>query len=144
MQEVTVRGSRWFDEWNPMGAYKANEPMPRNSLIREVWQDSTGLLWIRADAPDLKYRGGFDPPGPSRPSGSFAEQRAEFERTRHLRGTWSTIIDVIDPVNGLLLASQRYETQWIGVTPDGLGFSLRTTPQDFQVLDVWQFRIRQH
>jgi hypothetical protein len=140
LRTLTLKGSSWHDEWDPQQVRRPGDPMPLHSMIREVWEDSSGLIWVRGDAPDPKYRGGFDPP-PRQQVASRQEARAEAGQVTG-RATWSTVIDVIDPGARALVAHARFESRWFGMNPDGLVFRPRTLDNGFEVMDVWTLEIR--
>jgi hypothetical protein len=52
-----------------------------------------------------------------------------------------TMIDVIDPLKGQLLASQRVEGAFIGFASENLIYSRRELDSGSEVIDVWQVRL---
>jgi hypothetical protein len=88
----------WFRPWN--GRFRAGTaPGP---YVVALWEDSRGMLWVMIDVPDARWRANYD-----RLERVPGMDRAVRPADRH--GLKDTIIEVIDPESGALVASRRFE-----------------------------------
>jgi hypothetical protein len=138
LSAIEVKNDAWFDRWDPSVITPRGQRLPINAVIQEIHADSTGLLWVMATAPDGEFRHGTNPPvsGPSfRPAGA---SRAYHDSLASGRSTWSTIVDVIDPGEMRVVASQRFRTRTMRMTSQGFLYSIRIVGGDFDVMDIWR------
>jgi hypothetical protein len=99
------RNVSWFRPHN--GSNGDNPNAPPNPLIMDLRMDSTGKLWVIAHVADENWTSGL------------GNVRGLYDR--QVRGVadankyWDSIIEVIDPVAGTLVASQRFDQllRWI-------------------------------
>ena len=81
---------------------------PPNSVIMDLRMDSTGKLWVIAHVADENWTSGL-----GNVRGLYNRQvRGVADANKY----WDSIIEVIDPVAGTLVASQRFDQtlRWIG------------------------------
>jgi hypothetical protein len=93
-----VREAPWFSAWSEMPQGSPNLVPPR-PMIAAIHEDRRGLLWVLINVPgaDWKKR------ATSELHGIPVYEKDEF---------YDSIIEVIDPVRGVVVASQRFP-QWM-------------------------------
>ncbi len=123
-----VRDVGWFapyDEFLP--------PTPRRPIqpaIDGIWLDHAGLLWVMLRVSDPNYPKGF---GPAQAT----------EGVRHFPILDNdliadTILEVIDPTQGMVLVSQRLPHFFSIVVAPGLIARNTSTPNGLPAVDIWR------
>lgn len=115
--------------WFP--AYLANRApsrsVPPPTLLGQVRQDRAGRLWVRIRVPDANWRRAVRPGGPHGVTVSDHDRYVD------------TIIEVIDPRRGRLLASRRFDAAVDFVGDDLLG-AVVTGPDEVPYYHLWRAR----
>lgn len=131
-QLVTVleRDARWFPPWtNHSGEIDVDEPPPRLLSMRV---DAQGLLWVLTMVADANYKPIAQRiPGRERPVWTVADEARLND----------TIIEVIDPTTGRLIASRRFPQALSRFV--GSDLVLETIVDDEQdvALRLWSIRL---
>lgn len=92
-----VRRAEWYE---PYEGFRPADPRRAPPMgINAIWQDSAGLLWVAVFVPDREWARGIGPgPGPERPYRIIDYNRFV-----------DTVVEVIDPETGRLVASTRLD-----------------------------------
>jgi hypothetical protein len=110
--------SAWFEPWDsdpdppattgPLTRDRtARPPVRPNSRLVRISEDSAGLLWVTGYVPTANWT----PPPPPPPLGAPRDPDAMHRMLEQSRRSWDTIIEVIDPLRGVILASRRFERE---------------------------------
>lgn len=132
---TTMRSLRRDVDWFPPGM----APIPRGQagsiepkpLIFDVVEDSTGLLWVLIGVSDPDWRSAVRPGG----DGDHVQVIDDH-------GYRDTVIEVLDPENGIVLATARIDervTQFVG--PGLVGAVLEDTPDGVPIFQTWTVRL---
>ncbi len=127
VHQTLTRSPAWFTPWDsvpePRSARDPVEPLPSLYAIRE---DANGLLWSLASVVDPKWR---------------EAPRGGPVTVAHFNGDIDSMISVIDPRTGTVLAERRI--------PEGIGFAGRdlvfimTQDQDgFVSIDIFRLALK--
>ncbi len=110
LRQVLDRDPSWF---LPYTERRTSTPTrPPSPYTTGLWRDSSGLLWVAVAVPSRTWAAGL---GPAR----LAERQSWFpERDPHR--VWDTVIDVIDPQAGRLVATMRLPGRYDLVAGPGL------------------------
>jgi hypothetical protein len=92
------RSVGWFPPVLTNWLVSPSKPPP--TLLQQVWQDRAGRLWVSIMVPDRNWRSQVRRGGP--------HGYTVADNTRY----YDTIIEVIDPRRGVLLASRRFN-EWV-------------------------------
>lgn len=98
--------SRWFPANSPIRGEAPGRVTPDKPALPDVmgiWTDPEGRVWIAARVPDPGSRSAFE-----RPVTAEGEQHYPI---RDVEAVWNTIIEVIDPTRGRVVA--RAEFPWV-------------------------------
>lgn len=102
LTSVTVfrrTGVPWFVEFST-GPDRLNQASLVASEMRGVWEDSVGLVWTLIRV--------ADPRGPS-PRDTLRNPEGVYTVARNMAREYDTIVEVLDPRSGRLIASQRFD-----------------------------------
>lgn len=130
LQRVIDRQVDWFDPWTEWdGRIDVAPPPPR---LISTWQDRAGRLITltavaaRDWAPVTGRNLAREAPPPT---------AAEFERAN------DSVLEIIDPRDGSLVATQRIRGTMIAIVADSLVVGLSSGIGKSTGLDVWKFRL---
>jgi hypothetical protein len=129
-----VRQPSWFPPWKSAVPAPEDEEVP-SVRIRGIQQTSDGRLWVLATVPRRNWS-----PDPAMTKRDKRRER-KILAAASLGKYVDTMIDVIDPLKGQLLASQRVEGAFIGFASENLIYSRRELDSGSEVIDVWQVRL---
>jgi hypothetical protein len=101
------RSVGWFPPLLRSWSLSPSQPPP--TLLHQVWQDRAGRLWVSIGVPDRRWRSQLRPGGPH---GYRVADRTRF---------YDTIIEVIDPRRGVVLASRRFDERVHFMGEDRIG-----------------------
>ncbi|MEX2284280.1 MAG: 6-bladed beta-propeller [Gemmatimonadota bacterium] len=101
------RNVSWFKPHKQFGFNRDNPNAPPNPGIMDLRMDSTGKLWVIVHVADEKWTSGL-----GNVRGLYNRQVRGITEANNY---WDSIIEVIDPVAGTLVASQRFDQvlRWI-------------------------------
>ncbi len=105
---------------------------PPTATVRAIWEDAHGLLWVISTIPDERWR-----PGPS-----FAEWREKRTPLRAPHEFLSSVVDVIDPVRGVLVSTRTVRQQLLYSVSDGIVASYREDAAGTPVVELWQLNLK--
>jgi len=115
--------------------YQTEEPLSLskapNPFMMGVWEDPEGLLWTAVIVPDPKWRDALS----RSPGGEL--------RVGSHHGFLDTIVEVMDPTSGNLIASQRFDLFFEHFTPEGLLTSYREADNGLPFIDIWRVTLIQ-
>jgi hypothetical protein len=117
---MTIRRSpAWFPPRTTTGSRRTWRD-PLVSRMRDVWIDSTGLLWVMAVTPKSQWK-----PSEGNWGGIETDQL-----------NYDTMIEVIDPSTRTLLVTQRFP--WVGgqFMDDGSVYTYETNPDGIITIDI--------
>ena len=121
--QTLIRSPSWFQPWDRRSARQPFGEKP-NPILLSVHEDARGKLWAISRVPDRNWKPGFEEPA--------------YE---HI---YDTVLEVIDPVSGDLLASQRFEGErhlFLYFIADGLFTSFSVNDVGLEQVHVWRFRL---
>jgi hypothetical protein len=105
------------------------------STILAIWEDREGLLWVMIQVPDQRYaqnHARLEDPG---------DGMGKRIRGRDRNGLRDTIIEVIDPRAGRLLATRRFDEHMNGLGGAAPVYSYNEDPQGNPQYNVYSFRL---
>ena len=120
------RSVDWFRPHASSGF--ASPSTPPAPLLQQVWQDRAGRLWVRTVVADPNWRRAVQRGGPH----GYTVQDYDGYR--------DTVIEVIDPQRGRVLASRRFPMMVDLLGEDRLG-TVMTGPDDVPRYVVWRLRL---
>lgn len=113
----------WFPPHT--GNWRPSTTTPPPTLLREVWQDAEGLLWARILVADRDWRRAVSTGGPH---GSTITSNDAYR---------DTLLEVIDPVRGRVLASARLPNTFLHLGRNRVG-AVVTNADGVPFFAVWQ------
>jgi hypothetical protein len=116
LQRRIIRRADGFPPWE--GGNRGTYPW-----LRDVREDTDGLLWVLLSIPD-----------PSRPWGTHPTQSDPGDQI------WDTIVEVIEPRWGLVLARIQTEEMFLAFDDDHL-FNLKIDDNEVPVIQVWRLKL---
>jgi hypothetical protein len=128
LRQTVVRETDWFKPWKDM--YPQNGPP--NPFLSAVRQDTEGLLWTIVGRLDANAAAARAPQ-------TGCQRRADCANQEY-----DTMIEVLDPRSGALLASRRFPEFLRGFWSDDLLTSASVGPDDTPYIDIWQVRLVRH
>jgi hypothetical protein len=147
LERLPVRSS-WFEAWHRdpprsgpvvdgvirLDAQAARPTTPPDPRLTSIGEDASGLLWVTAFVPSADWTP--PPPGPAFVS---PQDTAHLRALReHTRRSFDTIIEVIDPAEGRLLASTRLRGTNLTSLGAGRYYQLQNDPRTGLVqLQMW-------
>jgi hypothetical protein len=122
-----VRNPRWFRPWEHE-VRRSAEGLERPRIV-DVAEDRQGRLWVSILVRDPKRR-------PSRGTGEVAFTEIDLD------AEFDTVLEVLDPRSGRLLAQTRFERSIAEFIGDGsMVISRREDADGNIVVDVWRARL---
>jgi hypothetical protein len=115
----------WFPPY--LASREPSRSTPPPTLLGDVRQDRDGRLWVRISVPDANWRRAVQPGGPHGVTIPDYNQYLD------------TIIEVIDPRRGRLLASRRFDAD-VHFVGDNLLGGVVTGEDDVPYYHVWRVR----
>lgn len=123
LRQSFVRRVDWFPPYQEGTVIN----FPR-AEITKIAQDSEGLLWIQMLVPD-----------PQAPAVPIVNDRLRMDRASR-ETLYDTIVEVLDPANGLIIASSRHDGIFRGTMRPDMVMGFEETPSFEGLLTVWQMR----
>jgi len=124
--ETLSRNVPWFVPYmGPMREAPGGVPRP---FIQDVHEDANGRLWVLVTVPDARGQTG------ARPSGEGA-------RVVDYDATFDSIVEVIDPRTGRLLASGRVDEHLTQFVADGVAASYTEDAGGVPKIAIWRLRL---
>ena len=124
------RNVSWFKPHKQFGLNRDKPNAPPNPGIMDLRMDSAGMLWVIVHVADEQWTSGL-----GNVRGMYNRQvRGIADENKY----WDSIIEVIDPVAGTLVAAQRFDQplQWIGES--AYASSYRQSAEGVPFVDVFR------
>lgn len=139
LERVLEPQSKWFQSYqavNREAPGHVSPQVPPKPDIQAVWADSAGRVWVAARIADPRWREGLG--APSKSEGGVQYQPKDPELI------WDTVVEVIDPVRGVILA--RAVLPWVvsGAVGGNQLFSIVLRPDDGIRIDIWELQLFTH
>lgn len=101
--ETLFRRVSWFEPHDPGPQHDVS---PAKTLIHAIHEDAGGLLWVLMSTSDERnWRSAIQPPGTVTRGGHASPYAVITDVARF----YDSIIDVIDPVKGTIVLSERFD-----------------------------------
>ena len=110
---VIERTPKWFPPYTR--AYSPSPDHAPSPMLMDAWFDAAGRLWVLGKAADPKWAAGLTTP---RDSASSIED-ADL--------VYDTVLEVLDPASGALLAQTRFDVSYPFAVEPGVVMRVRTT-----------------
>jgi hypothetical protein len=126
---IIERDAPWFVTWDDLAFYEPNVKRPRPSLGK-VREDKAGLLWILTHVADSGWKARDGTPTQTEGGMMNRVHYTQFDEF------FDTIVEIIDPKRGVLLASKRLPQYFYDFAGDGIVWSLREDKDGIAHIDV--------
>jgi hypothetical protein len=124
------RDADWFRPWNSWnGRMDAAPPPPR---LLSTWQDSRGRLLTLSAVAAADWK---PIPGRSLKGEAPAPTAAEFDDAN------DSVLEIIDPNRGVVLASQRFPNALVAFVSDSLVAGRSVDPSNRIAIDIWSISL---
>ena len=124
------RNVSWFKPQKQSGLNRDKPNAPPNPSLVDLRMDSAGKLWVIVHVADEKWTSGL---GTVR--GMYNQQVRGIADTNNY---WDSIIEVIDPVTGTLVASQRFDQALKWISESAYASTYRQSPEGVPFVDVFR------
>ena len=127
------RQSDWFGalpKEGISGSILAHDPPI--SLVEAIWQDAAGLLWVVTRVVDRRGRG---------PTQALKTPEGTVNVPADADRTWDSIIEVLNPADGTLVASKRVDELLTRQIGQGRIAHIRDDPNGFAVVRILQLQL---
>ena len=128
LQSTRIR-SDWFRE--SLESYTDDETVRPPPLVDGLWEDGDGFVWIIVQDADADWE---PPPG--------ANEHRLFDPQEYNR-TYDSVIEVVDPGTGRVLASRRFDEMLLYRPPSRILVSPVDTIITIVAYDVWKPTLQQ-
>lgn len=98
------RDPSWYQSDGVLGKFSRSRPAA--TRIRDIHEDEDGLLWVLVMVPDERWA-------------ESLVSSPEGDRIVDRNASYDTVVEVLDPGRGLLLASTRYDQYLTQFLEDG-------------------------
>jgi hypothetical protein len=132
-QRSVSRSVDWFPPWTDLHHQPINIVKPRTAL-GAIRQDAEGRLWVFLSVADKNWRRGHEA---SHMGENGTPVYSGVEKDRYL----DTMVEVIDPRRGRLVASVRMPVVVEGLVGDDLAYSWRSDSLGYDHIDIWRLRL---
>jgi len=125
-----VRPPAPFETW-----IKAQSPTLKDApqaRLLAIHADSAGLLWVLVRIPDRDWKKSLEP---------WKTAEGTFYRAKDEDKLYDTLLEVVDPVRKVVLASERLDVHILGFVEDGLTYSMSGLSASKVRVLVWRFRL---
>lgn len=132
----------WFVPWSRDPIQPADKERPM-TILKAIYQDSDGLLWIMFQLPDPKWAK-IQAPNTSTDSNKTGSGHVDEKPiTTQMRDRlFDTLIEVVDPLNGRLITSRRFDELLLPFFGDRRVTHLLEDESGTKSLEVWKFTIQ--
>jgi hypothetical protein len=132
LHRVLTRSPAWFQPWETRvpGREDQVRPMP---MLRNVRQDAAGHLWTLISVADAHWTQGSAPQGRREPTGVLSGA----EKSKY----YDSIIEVLDPQAGRLIASTRFGELLTSVPNSDLVYTYREDAEGNVLVDLWRVQL---
>jgi hypothetical protein len=126
LRRVVSRDASWFRPWT-------GSPQQILPYVGGVWEDPSGLLWARLATPDPNWRRAI----PNVGSEVSPLKGIEYQNT-----LYDTVIEVMDPKTGKLLATRKLAPFYDGFSAGGLVWCTVEDSDGYPSLEIFQVRLK--
>lgn len=135
LKKTYERRPDWFSTRKERPVLPSSRQAPQ-PFIQAIRQDSAGLIWVLINVASPSWRTAAD----------FREMRATrtdslIDTPQHMDRLLNTVIEVIDPATGSLLASKRLPAALNRILDDQHAMGLRQLRRREWEADLWTFRL---
>ena len=124
-----VRQPPWFpSSQNPQRTFRVESP--RSPINMSITEDSLGYLWIITLVADSRWQEGV------RANQRNGEEHIPFVEILDFDRTNDSVVEIIDPRTGTLVASQRFEQMWYRFAAPNLISRFRRQPDGSFLVDI--------
>jgi len=126
-------GAEWFEAWDQdLPLAPDAPPLP---WIQGIRVDALGRLWVlcRVTSPDFEEGLGRE-----------VTSRGTYYTLQDWHAVFDTMVEVIDPADGTLLASQRVDAYLTRFLADGLVVGFREDSAGVPILDIWRTELHHY
>lgn len=114
---VIERSPAWFLPYRQsLATSRAQAPSP---MLMDAWFDAAGRLWVLGKAADPQWAAGLTASG---------DDSSRSEAIGDPDKVYDTILEVLDPASGALLAQTRFDVSYPFAVEPGVVMRVRTTP----------------
>jgi hypothetical protein len=128
------RRADWFPPWSDYSQGPFDEVRPK-PMVLGVWEDAQGLLYVNLRVAATNWT-------PVRAASTSPRRERALSSYSDADRFVDSVLEILDPVRGVLVASARVTSFAAGFTPQGLLYSIRETAAGAEVIDVWQVQLR--
>jgi hypothetical protein len=134
---VLTSDADWFPPWQWPDQRQVDERRPQ-PLVRAIQRRSDGTLWLLATVATTNWKPapGVDKLDPRR------EERPILHPSEYGKYL-DTVIELIDPKQGTLVASTRVPGAFLGFAGADQVYTRRETPDGGEVLEIWRVGLNQ-
>ena len=112
---VLERRPEWFQSYRTsLAPSREQAPSP---MLMDAWFDSAGRLWVLGKAADPNWSAGLTPPNAHGTDPAIGDADKVYD----------TVIEVLDPATGALLAATRFDVSYPFAVEPGVVMRVRTT-----------------
>ena len=141
VERWTTQGRRTAHFRREVSWFPPPEPGKTHDRIRDppvpwvyaVHEDDEGLLWVMIHVADENW------------SDAFVEKMGPLGPTKGV-DDWNlyrdSILEVIDPRRGVVIASKRFDPQFFGFTRQGMPYAMVYRDGVFPTVQVWDVKLR--
>jgi hypothetical protein len=140
---VEMRGAHWFEPWTS-DPVRGADVRPRNTITRVV-EDTQRRVWVAAKTTIDRWT----PPPAGSERGRAATGRSgstvsfnDMNPSPELLKRSATVVEVLDPVAGRIVVSQRFDGRAIRLLTPEFAAEFREDRDGVAVLDLYRMSIR--
>ena len=126
-----TRNVDWFEPWDHQPGI--TEDGPGNPQLQDIHEDRLGRLWVMVRVGDRRWRRSVEP---------YISEGRKFFRPTRFEGVWDTVVEVIQPESGRLIASGRSEAPLFQFLDDSHAWGMHITEEGVPQIDVWRVRLQ--
>jgi len=133
---VLSRAVNWFKPWDGVWSHPYRfRPEPR---LRAIWEDEQGRVWIVVQVAAIDWKAADV--GARREYALHPDSLAAMGQT--FVGPYDTIVEVLDPVAGRVIVSQRFPENFQGSVGRGRVREAKLAPDgDIQIV-IWELSLK--
>lgn len=114
---VIERRPDWFPPYQQMiSPSREQAPSP---MVMDAWFDGSGRIWVLGKTADPRWSDGLS---------AAASDSSDVRSIDNADKVYDTVLEVLDPVTGALLAQARFDVSYPFAVEPGVVMRVRTTP----------------
>lgn len=119
-----VREVDWFEPHRQTNVFRPD--VPPEPRIWDLFYDANGHLWVLIHVRDTRWRAQFR-----------SDRSEDMAFNGDLHSYWDSVVEVIEPISGRLLASVRHDLYFAGFTSAGHLMSYHEPAQQSPFINIW-------